>query len=347
MLYLNHAGTSWPKPPEVQAAVQRAFELDPVAASEVAEADAAEIRRRLVGTRGRLQLTPGCTSALALLIGDLPWRAGDRCLVASLSHVALERPAASLRARGVEVVELPPRFEPDFAPVDLDRLEEGLEGGARAVLVPSADNVSGALFPLAEIASRARAAGALLLVDAAQTAGWLPLPTEHADGLAFGGHKGLQGPWGVGGLWVREGLALQGARLGASASSGWCDAGSLDRSAVAGLRAGLDALERLGPAPARLKRARARLEVLTEHLPLAWRILGPRAPEDRLPTLAVVGPDGRASKGRLEASGVVASFGLQCAPLAHAAFGTPDGCVRFSVGPSGGESLLPVAARLA
>jgi selenocysteine lyase/cysteine desulfurase len=189
----------------------------------------------------------------------------------------------------------------------------------------------------------AREHGALSLVDAAQVAGWLPLDVARlgVDLLAFAGHKGPQGPSGIGGLYVAPHVAMRAPRAGAAAWAelpGFCDTGSLDRPALAGLAAGL----RWIAAPERadrLARARARVQRLAEgvdELPGVKRC-GPAAPEARMPTLAVTvaGRTPAELARALEARGTVASGGLQCAASAHETLGTlPHGVLRLSLGPA-------------
>tara|TARA_B100001750_G_scaffold91390_1_gene72210 strand:- start:1683 stop:2780 length:1098 start_codon:yes stop_codon:yes gene_type:complete len=333
MAYLNHAGTSWPKALEVRAAVERVFTGDPGTWAEDFERDQAEVARLLGVAPDRLLLTPGCTSALALALADLPWSPGDRVLTSSFEHHALMRPLRALERRGVEVVAIPARGDDPF---DLDAFADELARGARAVAISHASNVTGALLPVGAILADARERGAWTLVDAAQTAGWLPLPLE-ADLVAFAGHKGPGAPWGVGGLVVGSEVPMASAgavcTLGGEppprATPGYCDAGSVDRAALAGLAAGLRRMADDAP----LDRARAhiaRLEAASGEL----ERLGP-PPAARMPTLALRVPDPEPIRVRLRDAGVVASVGLQCAPRAHETLGTaPSGALRFSAGPT-------------
>ena len=338
--YLNQAGTSWPKPAPVLAAAQASLAVAPEDWTAQLEADHAAVAAELGTTPDRCLLTPGCTSALAVGVADLPWRAGDRALLAGLAHVALERPAAALAARGVEVSVIPPRAGPPFAPIDLERVEEALSAGrVRALLVPSADNVTGALFPLERLRTLTRAHGALLVVDAAQTVGWGPLPT--ADRVAVGGHKGTQGLWGVGALIDAPGLVTTSPRIdGGTPGPGWCDVGSVDRPALAALRAGLTWLE---GQPERVALARGRIRRLQDGLCASAEVAGPADPEARVPTVAVrvPGVPSRLLAARLAERGVVAAGGLQCAPLAHRVLGTvSEGLLRWSIGPATDDAAI-------
>ncbi len=360
VFYLNQAGTSWPKPAPVREAVAAALAADPGTWDASFEAHHRAVAAAFgVPDPGRLLLTPGCTSALALAVADLPWAPGDRVVISGLEHHALHRPVRALERRGVEVVVLP--WAPG-EPVALDVLEVELaRGGVRLVATTAACNVTGELLPVVELAALARAHGALALVDAAQVAGWLPLDVGRmgVDLLAFAGHKALHAPWGIGGLWVAPGVAMDvpeascalpvdAAAEPCSPMPGYCDGGSVDRAALAGLAAALEWLA--DPARAdRLARARGRIARLTEAVATlpGVRVRGPVDVAAKLPTLALTVADhapARLAAG-LAGRGVVAAAGLQCAPLAHASLGTaPAGVLRLSVGPTNTDEDVDAAA---
>lgn len=350
MTYLNQAGTSWPKPEAVHRAVRDAFDEPHGTWAATFAARHARVARAFGASPERLLLTPGCTSALAVAIADLDWRAGERVLISALEHHALQRPVALLERRGVEVTTI--GRAPD-APLDLAALRAELaRGGVRLVAMTAACNVTGELLPVREAADLAHAHDALMLVDAAQVAGWLPLDvaTLDADLLAFAGHKALRAPWGIGGLYVAPHVSMATPQAvcvlptaGTAPAScapmpGYCDVGSLDRLALAGLAAALDEAE--GEAPEeRLRAARTLLEPLEAWLdehPRARR-LGLRDPARRLPTVAFT-LDGLPTDQVLAAfaeRGIAIAGGQQCAPLAHHTLGTlPDGALRVSVGPA-------------
>ena len=354
MPYLNHAGTSWPKPEPVRTAVQAAFSSDPGTWSAAFERDHRAVATFLgVSDPERLLLTPGCTSALSVAVADHNWEAGDRVLCSGLEHHALHRALTQLQARGVSLEVLGPSPAPrDPGPVDLEQLERALAaGGVRLVALTAACNVTGELLPLPAVLERARAHRALVLVDAAQVAGWMPLEqaAAGADLIAFAGHKGPQAPWGIGGLIAAPGVELAspgatcelpqpGQPAACSTLPGYCDVGSVDRAALAGLAAGLAWLE----APERRDRLRAARDGIERLVAAALaldgvRLHGPRDPQLRMPTAAFTleGRDPGELARALAARDVQASAGLQCAPLAHRTLGTaPAGALRFSAGPT-------------
>ncbi len=332
--YLNSAGTSWPKPEPVHAAVREVAEGDPLAWAERFEKDHAAAASALGVPATQLLPTPGCTSALSLGLADMPWEPGDRLLLSSFEHHGLMRPAELLARRGVELVRIPPAGD---RPLDLEALERELKRGARCVAISHAANVTGALLPVDEVIRQARAHGSAVLVDAAQSAGWLPLPD--ADVVTVAGHKGPHAPWGIGALVVRPGVAMVTPAAVCTLDDGpscapmpsYCDAGSVNRSALAGFAAGLQWMKSQQGA---LARARERLAAIEAVVRAEGAVVhGPPA-EQRMPTLAFSTTAPTELARSLRAEGIVVSVGLQCSPVAHETMGTaPDGVVRISLGP--------------
>src|SRR5215207_5666271 len=251
-IYLDYAATSAVRPEAVIQAVDRYLR-------DVGRV-ALRCRRALArlfgwtGDPGRIAFFPNATWALnAALAGIL--RPGDRVVRTAYDHNAVRRPVALLAARGVE--ETVVAGSADGA-IDLDELERAL-AGARLLALPHANNVLGTALPVAEMARRAHAAGALVLVDAAQSAGHLPIDVEAMgiDLLAFTGHKGLLGPQGTGGLFVRPGLEIDPTWAGGTGGDSMplempeampdrLEAGTLNGPGIAGLLAGVEWLAEHG-----------------------------------------------------------------------------------------------------
>ncbi|MFK7986395.1 MAG: aminotransferase class V-fold PLP-dependent enzyme [Sandaracinaceae bacterium] len=340
LAHFNHAGTSWPKPRPVQEAVARALASNPM---DWASSFARQHRRVAdglgVGDPTRVLLTPGATSALSLAIQDLPWSPGERVITSGFEHHALMRPLLQLTQRGVELEVVPPDRN---APVDLDRFDAALAKGARLVAMSAASNITGTRLPIDAIVERSHAAGALVLVDAAQEAGWVPLRAEerNLDLVAFAGHKGPQAPWGIGGLYVAphvqmmSPLATCEVGVPCAPMPGYCDGGSVDRAALAGLCAGLDWLD---ARPDRLARAQSQIACMQAALGDAFTVHGTADTSARMPTLALTHTTRSPAElaDSLRQRGVQAAAGLMCAPEAHRTLGTqPDGVLRLSVGPA-------------
>ncbi len=296
----------------------------------------------------RLLLTPGCTSALQLAVADHAWKPGDRVLTTHFEHHAMHRCFDKLSQRGVQVKVLP--YAGDQL-VQLDAAEAELRrGDVRLVAMTAACNVTGLMAPVQEMIKLAQRYDALTLIDGAQIAGWwdLDLMQLGVDLFTFAGHKGPQAPWGIGGLYVREGAPLECpaavcdlASLAAKeevAMPGYCDAGSVDMASLAGLAAACDWLNEPQQSQ-RLTLARKHAAAFTTAIGNDDRVkvYHPSPMERKMPTVAltVEGFSTAALGKRLRDQGVIASAGFQCAPQAHTALGTTEeGVVRFSFGPT-------------
>jgi cysteine desulfurase / selenocysteine lyase len=354
MIYLDHAATSWPKPGPVAGAAMRALTecgnpgrgghpLSLAAGRTVLEAR--ENVAALLGATdpASIAFTRNATEALNLAIRGI-LRPGNRVAVTPLEHNAVMRPLRELERQGVQIVTLP--AGPDGA-VDLTKAPEALQG-ARLVIAAHASNVLGTLQPVAELGELAHAAGALFLVDAAQTAGTMPIDLGGlpVDLLAFPGHKGLLGPQGTGGLYIRPGLELPPLLAGGTGSLSEreempefapdrYEAGTPNVPGLAGLAAAAAYLQDAG-----LEQVRAHEEGLAAlflgGLPRGVKILGPLDPRRRsgLVSIAMAGVDPDLLAQVLdERYGICVRAGLHCAPAAHRWAGTwPVGAVRFSFG---------------
>ena len=353
MIYLDNAATSWPKPPSVADAVVRALSEcgnpgrggHPLAlAAGRTVLDARESVAALLGAPdpADIAFTRNTTEAINLALHGL-LHPGDRVAVTPLEHNAVMRPLRELERRGIEITILPAAAD---GTVDLSSVPDAIQG-ARLLVAAHASNVLGTLQPLAELGEFARSAGVLFLVDGAQTAGSLPIDLGDlpVDLFAFPGHKGLLGPQGTGGLYIRSGLKLPPLLAGGTGSLSEreempefapdrYEAGTPNVPGLAGLGAAVDFLR-----DTRLDRVRAHEENLValflnglDSLPQV-RLLGPRDPGRRagLVSLTVDGVDPNLLAQVLdERYGICTRAGLHCAPAAHRLAGTwPVGAVRF------------------
>ncbi|MFL5383297.1 MAG: aminotransferase class V-fold PLP-dependent enzyme [Longimicrobiaceae bacterium] len=372
-IYLDYAATSAVRPAEVIEAVDRY--LREVGATPgrsghrlALEAGRTGLRCRRAlarlfgwsGDPGRIAFFPNATWALnAALHGLL--RPGDAVVRTVYDHNAVRRPVALLARAGIEerVLDATPDFDIDLA--ELDYLL-GLGGRrARLVVVPHATNVLGSALELGEIALYAHAHGALLLVDAAQSAGHLPIDVEATgiDLLAFTGHKGLLGPQGTGGLFVRPGVEVDAVWAGGTGGDSMplempeampdrLEAGTLNGPGIAGLLAGVEWLAERGvdAVHARETALKLRLRDALGSIP-GVRVHSPAAPEGV--GIVTVSADAVASAelaARLDREhGVMTRAGLHCAPEQHRLCGTEAaGAVRFSVGWATTEAEVDAAA---
>lgn len=362
-VYLNHAGTSWPKPAVVRDAVREAWEVDPQEWGNRFETAHRKIADYFcIPDLSQLLFTPACTTALSIAVGDHFWKAGDRVLTSGFEHHALHRPLVKLVDQGVDL-EIIPHLPQE--PILLEALEELLRGGnVKLVAISMASNVTGDILPFEEVIRLSHRYGAKVLLDAAQVVGWweLDLPRLGADLLAFAGHKGPQAPWGIGGLYLAPDLAMNspaaiceinydkhsGRPQPSETGPGWCDGGSVDRLALAGLAAGVRWLSE--PAQAeRLEKARAltqQIEDWIRSLPNTI-VYGTNDPNGRMPTVAfnVINQPARRVAQALLDRGIYVAGGIQCAPLTHKSLDTaPEGVVRISFGPASTCDHMTAAA---
>jgi len=360
-IYLDYAATSAVRPPEVVEAVARYLRdvgATPGRAGHRLALEAGRITLRCraalmelfgaEGDPGRIAFFPNATYALnAALFGLL--RPGDRLVRTAYDHNAVRRPAALLAARGIAVTVAGGRAD---GGIDLDELDAALAGDARPARVlclPHASNVLGTALPVREMAERAHEHGAIVVVDAAQSAGHLPIGVAAmgVDVLAFTGHKGLLGPQGTGGLYHRPGVEIDPVSAGGTGGDSMplampdampdrLEPGTLNGPGIAGLLAGVRFLQERGVEAEHRRESALKLR-LRERLAAidGVRVLSPAAPEgvgivtiasDRIP------PDRLAWRLDHE-HGVMTRAGLHCAPEAHQLLRCAEtGAVRFSVG---------------
>ena len=237
----------------------------------------------------------------------------------------------------------------------LGQQEPWLRDPLQLAVVNHASNVTGTLAPLAEVADAAQRAGALLLVDAAQTAGVVPLDmiALGIDLLAFTGHKGLLGPPGTGGLVLRaavEARQLEPLVRGGTGSRSESEeqpedlpdrfeSGTPNGAGIAGLGAGIRHVLARG-----VESARAHEIALTRQLLNGLRrlpgvhVYGPEDPARRTAVVSCTVAGRPVSEVGLqldEEYGILCRVGLHCAPAAHRTIGTfPGGTVRLAPGAS-------------
>ncbi|HSR41581.1 MAG TPA: aminotransferase class V-fold PLP-dependent enzyme [Longimicrobiales bacterium] len=356
--YLDYAATSAVRPRAVIDAVSDFMERcggTPGRGGHAPSLDAGRMAYRcrralmevmgLSGDPGRLaymhNATHGLNTALRGLLGP-----GDAVVVTAYDHNAVLRPLHYLsRERGIDVRMV--GGSPDGS-VDFDEVERLLDG-ARLLVVNAVSNVLGTALPLAELASRAREAGALVLVDAAQSAGHVRqnAGADGADLVAITGHKGLLGPQGTGALWVRSGVEIEPFLAGGTGGNSEeremprampdrLEAGTSNAPGIAGLLAGCRFVlsEGVDAIHARESALKARLRDGLDSLRHV-RVLSPAAPDGvAVVTVTSDVTDPGTLAERLDREyGVCARAGLHCAPEAHRLLGTlATGALRFSLG---------------
>lgn len=361
MHYFNNAATTWPKPEIVYETVDDCFRTlnsPSRTTSDEGERSAAMMqncRREVAEFFGipdptRLVFTPSCTYALNLAILGLDWQPGDVAVMSGLEHHAVSRPIRKVcRERQAEF-----RIAPYAVgqPIDVDFVEDQLRTGKVKLLACTmASNVTGEILPTRQLGELARRYGVLFLADAAQSAGVLPVDVKAycVDMLSFAGHKGLFGPPGVGGLYVREGIQLNtlaeggtGRDSGKHEMSGTYpstyEVGTHNLLAIVGLTAGVRWLTQAGlDAVRQHEQALAKSFIEGIRSQPGTRVYGTEKISDRTAAVSL-NVDGctpqELATWLANTHNVATRPGFHCAPLAHETIGTlpGEGTLRFSFG---------------
>lgn len=359
MIYLDNAATTLQKPSCVVDAVTRAL-CSLGNAGRGATTESLDAARVIHACRVKLALLFGCpesdhvcfapnsTAALNMAINGLI-HPGDHVVTTVLEHNSVLRPLQRLAAeRGVTV---------DYADcdelgrLDYDELVGLVRPGTRAVIVTHASNVTGNVVDIERVAQIAHAAGALVIVDASQTAGVkrIDMADIGLDVVCFTGHKGLMGPQGTGGLAVMPGIEIAPWAMGGTGIKSFeplqpldwptrLEAGTQNGHGIAGLSAALDFIEAEGGAEA----IDLRETMLSRHFYEGVRdisnvhVYGDQHQPGRCAIVSLNIGDvdsAEVSDALMQGWGIATRPGAHCAPRMHRALGTErQGIVRFSFG---------------
>jgi selenocysteine lyase/cysteine desulfurase len=271
---------------------------------------------------------------------------GDVVVITAYDHNAVLRPAHQLaRERGVQVRMLEGAAD---GSIDLDQARTALQG-ARLLVINAVSNVLGTRLPVAELTQLAHAAGALVLVDAAQSAGHMNVnvAADDVDMVALTGHKGLLGPQGTGALWVREGIEIEPMLRGGTGGDSalrempaaypdHLEAGTPNAPGLAGLLAGIEWIKARGVDTLHQHGAELKARLRAGFLAMPGvRVLSPHSDDGAaIVTIVTDQVDVPTLASRIDKEfGVLTRPGLHCAPEAHRVLGTEKtGAVRFSLG---------------
>ncbi len=358
-IYLDHAATSFPKPAAVGRAMLHCLEELGVSPGRSATRRGSEVQRTIDRCRQRIATLFGAeaasyviftlngTDSLHLAINGL-LRAGDRVVTTVWEHNSVLRPLhEAAESRQVSLTIVPHDGQ---GRTDLNAFRDALRKSApRLVVLNHVSNVTGIIQPVEEMARLAKEAGAFVILDAAQSAGMIPVSLNSiaADIIACPGHKGLQGPLGTGLLILRSGIEkeLRPVRLGGTGTRSESlsqplslpdryESGNLNAPGIYGLEAALAQLS----APTEVPRFPLMEELISglQSLPGVEVMI----PDLTLPRVPVVSIHHHRIESQVLATlldehyGIEVRAGLHCAPLAHQALGTLEsgGTVRFSLG---------------
>lgn len=365
-VYLDNAATTFPKPPEVIESMAEFYRTRGVNPGRTGFDLAVEAEQTILSARRTLTAFFGGTDANRLVFGynvtdalnlliQSALKPGDHAITTCLEHNSVLRPMYQMRERGVSV---------DFVPFDgrgyvhPEEIDRRIRPETKLVVVNHGSNVIGTIQPVAEIGRICREKGVLFAIDAAQTAGVVPIDVGamNIDVVCFTGHKSLFGPTGTGGMYVSEHVDLTPARSGGTGVKSalkrqpdeypWrMEFGTMNTMGIAGLLAGQEwiaAQGGVGPIyEHEMKLARALHAGLSEIDGVVLYCAD--LERDHLPVFVfnIEGADASLTGTILDVDhDVITRTGLHCAPLVHEGIGTAeiDGTVRFSVGPFNSES---------
>lgn len=355
MIYLDNAATTLHKPQQVIDAVVHAMQSMGNCARGTHE-EALDAARTVYDARVRLASLFGCprvdhvaftansTEALNIAINGLIGP-GDHVISTDLEHNSVLRPLYRLEAEhGVELSFVPADKLGNVDYADFERL---MKPNTRAVVCTNASNLTGTVLDIESIAKTAHSHGALVIVDASQTAGCWPIDMKKMgiDVLCFTGHKGLMGPQGTGGICVKEGIEIRPFKVGGSGVQSYSrahpaeyptrlEAGTLNGHGIAGLGAAAKFISETGVENIHAKEHSLMLRFYEGVKDIEGVTVYGDFTKDKTAIVALNIRDYESGEVSYELSqgyGIATRPGAHCAPRMHKALGTAEvGAVRFS-----------------
>ena len=356
MIYLDNAATTMRKPDGVIPAVVKAMESMGNSSRGTHEG-ALDAARSVYRTRAKLGRMFGCdaervvftcnsTEALNIAISGTIDK-GDHVISTDLEHNSVLRPLYRLEAeKGVELSFVPADKLGNVDYADFERL---MQPNTKAIVCTHASNLTGNHVDIQRVGEIAHRHGALLIVDASQTAGAFPINIKEmgVDVLCFTGHKSLMGPQGTGGLCVGEGVEIRPFKVGGSGVQSYSktqpeeyptrlEAGTLNGHGIAGLGAALDFIEQVGMDAIYQREHQLMMRFYEGIKDIEGVTVYGDFSRMRSPVVALNIKDHDSSAVSDELSeyyGIATRPGAHCAPRMHMALGTKEqGAVRFSFG---------------
>ena len=359
-IYLDNASTSFPKAPTVATAMSDYITNRGININRGSYALAYDVEDIIYTTRQRLNtlfnghdpshvvFTQNVTMSLNMVIKGL-LKAGDHVLVSSMEHNAVMRPLTQLLDKGITFDIIPCD---KTGSIQLESMDSLIRPNTVAMIINHASNVCGTIQPLESIGPICKAHSLQFIVDAAQTAGVIPIDVKacHIDALCFTGHKGLLGPQGIGGIILTKEMAQTLTPLIAGGTGSFShletmpthmpdafESGTLNLPGIIGLNEGLAYIESQGMENIHnheLALTQSFLEGLQSIDGI--NIVGKQNIQDRTAVVSITidGMDPASIAYELESNyHIMTRVGLHCAPRAHQTLETyPEGTVRFSFG---------------
>lgn len=308
----------------------------------------------------RVSFTSNITESLNIVAAGL-LHAGDHAVTTAASHNSVLRPLYRKQdEEGVGLSVLP--VAPD-ASISYDAFDALFRPNTRLAMVTHASNLTGDVYDMALMARIVHSHGALLVVDAAQTAGAMPIDmaAEGIDVLCFTGHKSLYGPQGTGGLCVAEGVEIPPFKVGGTGVHSYdrkhpasmpesLEAGTINAHGIAGLGAGVTYVAQRGVG--NIQRELAKLTSAFEERVCAIEGIEVYGGHGGVARCGIVALGVRDYDSAMVADALSTQYGIctragaHCAPLMHKALGTTErGAVRFSFSTFNTLSDVESAAR--
>lgn len=359
-IYLDNASTTFPKAPNVASAMADYITNCGININRGSYSLAYDVEDIIYTTRQRLHtlfnghdpshviFTQNVTMSLNMVIKGL-LKAGDHVLVSSMEHNAVMRPLTQLLDEGITFDTIPCD---STGSIQMDSIEPLIRPNTVALIINHASNVCGTIQPLKSIGPICKAHNLQFIVDAAQTAGVIPIDVKacHIDALCFTGHKGLLGPQGIGGIILTKEMAQTLTPLIAGGTGSFShletmpthmpdafESGTLNLPGIIGLNKGFAYIESQGMENIHnheLALTQAFLEGLQSIESI--NIVGKKNIQDRTAVVSITidGMDPASIAYELESIyHIMTRVGLHCAPRSHQTLGTyPEGTVRFSFG---------------
>lgn len=357
MIYLDNAATSFPKPSEVYEAVidcMKTYAANPGRGSHSMAVKSAlkvmETREKLgelfnVPSPLNIIFTSNATEGINIGIKGVV-KAGDHVISTNIEHNSVLRTVYSLYKKGVEYTLVKVNKGGFINPESIKR---EVKPNTILIVVNHTSNVIGTIQPIRDIGKIAADAGILFMVDASQSAGIIPIDVvdDHIDLLAFSGHKGLLGPQGTGGLYIREGIVLDDFKTGGTGSNSSSmeqpfflpdkfESGTLNTPGIAGLCEGVKFIERTGIVNIYKHEIDLSDYLISEFKKLSFiETYGNITSKDRCGVISFNIKEMDSSKIGyiLNKSNIAVRTGYHCAPLIHETIGTVNrGTIRVSPG---------------
>jgi cysteine desulfurase family protein len=357
MIYLDNAATTFPKPSEVYDEVlncMTSYAANPGRGSHDmairASSKIIEARQELselfnISNPLNIIFTSNATESLNIAIKGV-LKNGNHVISSVIEHNSVLRPLDSLMNKGVTYTLI---GTDEKGILDINELRSEIRKNTKAIIINHASNVLGTVQNIKAIGKIAKNHGILFIVDASQSAGTINIDVQsyNIDLLAFPGHKGLLGPQGTGGLYIREGLTLESFKEGGTGSNSHSitqpdflpdrfESGTLNTPGIAGLCEGLKFIKKVGRQTIQ-KHEEALVKNLLEELKKLdyIKIYGLPAAENRsaVVSINIEGVDSSQAGYLLNEKGIAVRTGFHCAPLIHTVIGTNSkGTVRISPG---------------